>query len=393
MSGEVSAVAEPTMKRAVLDRVKTYLARELELKRWWDSGGADRPPAQKFTLTRTFNRPDVSFGFFGETPVEGRPLPIMGNFQGMFYDQPKSPRGDVRTAEWMRDQMRQFILGYFMRISSFATPQNFTDPGRGPTPLLLRPFSWCPDEAVQRQGFGFSQLYYKLQASGEAGCFPPAERAAIVDLREIGTKYAWVVLLVRIFDFTVSFSPFGAAGPRLVVPLWEDSLLVMSPELVLHREDPEPGVLGSYGFGYAFIKNPVPGLLAYGPGEFDAAVETIYFHVLAGGEVRLDMTFIANRPQRILNVPLNPLALGLETADAMSLGLFSQLLPGVRGSSSPLLGGGGVDPLFASISLANLLTGGLAAERLCISRSQLEKDFLVTHFVQHYTMATGSLLT
>ena len=35
---------------------------------------------------------------------------------------------------------------------------------------------------------------------------------AIVDLREIGPTYDWVVLKVRIFDFRLSFQPFGPGG-------------------------------------------------------------------------------------------------------------------------------------------------------------------------------------
>jgi hypothetical protein len=35
----------------------------------------------------------------------------------------------------------------------------------------------------------------------------------------------------------------------------------------------------------------------------------------------------------------------------------------------------------------------LAAKDLCISKEQLEKDFLVQHFRQHYQMIVGSLTT
>jgi hypothetical protein len=43
--------------------------------------------------------------------------------------------------------------------------------------------------------------------------------------------------------------------------------------------------------------------------------------------------------------------------------------------------------------LANAVTGGQAAQQLCISREQLDKDFLVQHFMQHYVTIVGSLLT
>jgi hypothetical protein len=53
----------------------------------------------------------------------------------------------------------------------------------------------------------------------------------------------------------------------------------------------------------------------------------------------------------------------------------------------------GFDPITAYIAAANLVTGGMAARELCVSREQLEKDFLVQHFGQHYEMLSGSLLT
>jgi hypothetical protein len=376
---------------AVLDGAEVYLARGMALKRWWDQGGVDVPPSRKYPLTRTFNQPDASFGFFGQAPVEGRDMPVMGNFQSLLYDRPKSPRTDQeRAAEWMRDQMREFVLHYFMRISSFALPEDITDEGQSAPPLFLRPFSLCSDDAVNRQGFGFSQLFYKRQGTGEIGAFPPDARSRIVALRRIGTEFEWILPYVNLFGFEIAYMPFGSQGPRLTLPLPEGSYLIVSRDFVLHQENPEPGVLGRYGFGYAFIRNPTPGLLAYGPGEFDAAFETIDFHVLADGRVRLDMAFVVNRPENILNPVLNPLNWGMQMANLMSMGLASRILPPALGSAG--LGATG-DPVFTFLALANLMTGGYAARELCLSRSQLEKSFLVTHFNQHYTMASGSLVT
>ncbi|MEO1084956.1 MAG: hypothetical protein AAFY88_11995, partial [Acidobacteriota bacterium] len=42
---------------------------------------------------------------------------------------------------------------------------------------------------------------------------------------------------------------------------------------------------------------------------------------------------------------------------------------------------------------ANLMTGGLAGRRLGVTKQQLEKDFLQKHFLQHYNVVTGSLIT
>ncbi len=52
-----------------------------------------------------------------------------------------------------------------------------------------------------------------------------------------------------------------------------------------------------------------------------------------------------------------------------------------------------VDPVSAYVSGANLISGGTAAQTLCISIEQLEKFFLLQHFKQHYQTIVGSLLT
>jgi hypothetical protein len=51
------------------------------------------------------------------------------------------------------------------------------------------------------------------------------------------------------------------------------------------------------------------------------------------------------------------------------------------------------DPVYSFVSLANTLTANQAAQTLCISREQLNKDFLAQHFMQHYVTIVGSLLT
>jgi hypothetical protein len=380
--------------RQVLPTVDEFLARGLDLKRWWTTARATQGFADKFELARSFHDPDEGYGFFGEAPVQGQTMPVMGNFQSMFYDQPKSPAiGERIAADWMRDQLREFILHYFMRVSSFYQPTPYVERGTPTPPLLLRPISWCPQETSSRLGFGFSQLFYKRKDSGEIGEFPDDQRFAIVDLREIGTTYEWIVTKVQIFGFSFTYRPFGASGPALVLPLEEFSYLVLSRDFILNQDDPAPGALGGYGFGYAFIKSPGTSLLAYGPGEFDAAIELIDFYVDDGGKVRVDMVFVANRPTGIINLPLNPLNWGVRMLDLMSFGVAGPMLAPLKASVDRFSPGDGVDPVYAFIDLVNLATGGYAARELCITRDQLDRDFLVTHFMQHYTMASGSLLT
>jgi len=380
---------------AVIETVEGFLRDGLALKQWWTRADATNSYAQRVPLDREFNRPAGAYGFFDQVQLQGGPLPIMGNVQDMFYDQPKSPAvSRAATAEWMRDQIREFVLHYFMRISAFREPEAFVPEQLMAPPAYLQRFSWCAQEDILRRGFGFRQLYYKLKATGEVGKFPTRERPAIIDLREIGTKYEWIVLRVRIFDFNFTFKPFGPGGPAVVVPLNEHSNLIMSSEFIEDEQNPEPGLLGRYGLGYAFVRELTPSLTAYGPGEFRAAIETFRFDVLESGQVRVRMVFVADRPQRVANIPIDPVNWSFSLADLFSFGLASRLLSPVKNMLDKIpTNVTTVDPVFPTISLVNALTSNQAAETLCISRETLEVEFLVKHFMQHYETLVGSLLT
>jgi hypothetical protein len=374
---------------SILQRAEKALADGLALKRWWEQTDSTNGYAERFELVQQFNQPDTSFGFFDQALLDGQTLPVMGTVEDSLYDQPKQA-----ASEKVRDEFREFVLRHFIRISDYRQPDAYAERRCYVPPDYLRGLSWCPEREAQRIGFGFSQHYYKLRDSGLVGKFRSREEFAIVDLREIGEKYEWIVLKVRIFNFNFTFRLLGSDQAQLAVPLKEETYLVLNRDFILNEDNPEPGVLGKYGFGYAFIRNPTEGLFAYGPGEFDAAIELINFYVLESGETRAHLVFVVNRPERILNASISPVDWTFRLADLMSFGLASTLFAPVKTVLDRFpLRISGLDPLSAYISLANQLTGGLAAEDLCISRKQLEKDFLVQHFVQHYQMIVGSLLT
>lgn len=381
--------------RAVLASVDRYLSDALLLKRWFDRVDPTRAYAECFELQRTFNRPDTSYGFFDEVQLSFGRVPVMGSVQDMLYDWVRAPAGSEReVAAWTNRQVREFVLRYFMRVSDFRQPESGeTQRVAAPPPCLAR-LSWCPSTDPPREGFGFTQLFYKLRETGEIGRFSEADASVIVDLRDLGRTYEWVVAKVRIFDFDVTFRPLGEGGPEIVFTLDEQSQLVLSPELITDRTDPEPGVLGEYAVGYAFIKAPPSGFLAYGPGRFDAAVEVIRFSVLASGQIRVHMVFVANRPTAVASVSLDPVDWALWTADRISGGAAAGLLRPLREALDERpIRLGAFDPVYTYVALANVLTGGYAADRLCIARDALDKQFLVQHFRQHYQTIVGSLLT
>lgn len=380
--------------RAILERVEVARSDGVELRRWWEQKFPDGF-ARKFELERVFNRPAESFGFFDQVSLTQRVLPVMGNFQTMFYDRPRTPANlNRQAAEWMHDQIREFVLHYFMRVSAFRQPEAYVESGKVVLPGYLEPLSWCPQEDILRQGFGFTQCYFKLRESGRIGKFSEAEGTAIVDLREIGSRYEWIVVKVRIFDFSFTFQPFGSDGPALSLPLAEESYLVISPDFILNEDNPSPDILGRYGLGYAFIRDPTEGLVGYGPGQFRAAIEIINFEVSKLGEICVNMIFVADRPERIANVSLNPIDWSFRLADLISFGMTSRFLAPVRNTLERIpVAADSFDPVYGFVSLANTLTANQAAQQLCISKERLDKDFLAQHFMQHYVTIVGSLLT
>ncbi len=381
---------------AIISTVERSLEGGLDLLAWFEAASARGEIDELFTLERTFNRPGSSFGFFARAALPGRdPLPVMGNVQRMFYDAARVPADlQHRAADWMRQQIREFVLRYFMRVSDFRAPETFSEhQGDRPAPRFLQPLSWCPRSSREARGFGFSQLYYKRR-DGRVGKFSEKDRFAIVDLRELGPTYEWIVVKVRIFDFDLRFRPFGEEGPEVVFGLNEESLLVLSPEFITDDSSSESPALGRYGLGYAFIRNPRGGLVAYGPGQFDVAIELIAFDVQRPGEVLVEMVFVANRPTEIVNLVLDPADWGFRIADALLFGVPSQVFAPLKAALAAFpLRLGQFDPVYAYIDLANALTLGWSSERLCINRDQLDKRFLVQHFMQHYQAIVGSLLT
>lgn len=332
--------------------VERYLERGLILKRYWDATqGAN---AERLDLVQTYNRPSESFSFFDSVPLPGGSYPVMGDLMDVFYDRPKTSGSKLVAAEWMCEQIRAFVLGYLLRVLDTRSPETFPNAPLYPVPAFLRPISLCPEPSDTRMGFGFSQLAYKLWKNGEIGFFSGAERAKIIDLRELVDKYEWVLALVRIFDFDLSYAPLGNTLPSIKFPLRERQLVVMSRDYLVDRLIPESDMLGAFGIGFSVVPTPGERALAFGPGEFSAGYQTFDFWVHEKGTVRVRANFMVNRPRRILN-------------------FFS------------------LDPIFSSIHALNLMTGGLAQRELCISREQLEKDMLVKHFRQTYEMLEGSV--
>jgi hypothetical protein len=362
--------------RAILANVPTAIREGQDLKDWWARDRVTRVIPQSFPVASQALRPDENYGFVLDANLRQGLLPVAGVVQDQLYDYPKAPPGS-KTAdpEWIRAQVKEFVLSYFMRLTSAMPPPVAPQAPKTRPPELLRPLSQCSAEKAQRYGWGYQQWYYQLAGTGQIGKFPDSRRYDVVDLREIGPKYAWVVYLVTIYHFDITLPPAGTHGPKIVISTPQPVYTVMTPDFIVNRENPEPGVLGEYGYGYSVVVDPtVVSPIKALPSTINNTIETITFRVLASGEVRAHMDFITPQPPRIVDF----VQFGFEVADKLSFGLASPLLNSVQ----RLLQGfvPQFDPIYTGIRVLNLVTAGIAADDFCITKEQLFKILMVLHF-------------
>ena len=396
---EVPLTPEMQLASSVLPTVPEYLSRGLDLKRWWDEVEREGGPEDRFELARSFNQPTRSFGFFGSAPVGSTMLPVMGNVQEMFFDQLKAPVSvapESTRAHWMKAQLREFVMKYFMRISSSRPPAAYVASAQPVPPPALEDLSWCPKASDEKLGFGFIQLFNKPFGSDVIHPFPSYDKYTIVDQRDIGKLFEWILLKVRIFDFSFSSPPLGQDGPQLVFSENEESYLVVHKEFVDFKDESFQTnngrtILGEYGIGYSFVRSPTPGPFAYGPGEFDAAIELIKFRIYDTGYISVRMIFVANRPHNVVNLVVDPVDWSFRLADTFSFGIASKLFAPAKYVFDRMPFRFTLDPVTSYISLVNGLSGGYAGRALCVSMERLEKLFLLKHFQQHYQTVTGTL--
>ncbi|HVT19298.1 MAG TPA: hypothetical protein VHQ90_24355 [Thermoanaerobaculia bacterium] len=362
--------------RAILANVPQAIVQGQDLKEWWAHNRVTRDFPQEFPVAIQFSPPDHNYGFLVDANLRQGRLPLAGVVQGQLYDYPKAPPGLDRVDPlWVRSQVKEFVLNYFMRLTSAMPPPVAAWSPKAQPPDLLRPFSQCDPGKAQRYGWGYQQCYYKLKATGQIGKFPASRSYEIIDLREVGTRYDWVVFLVTIFHFDIVLPPAGAHGPKIVIGMPQPVYTVMTPDFVVNQENPAPGVLGEYGYGYSVVQDlTVISPIAALPSTLKNTIETITFRVLESGEVRAHMDFITPQPPRILDL----VQFGLEVAEKLSFGLATPLLAPIANLLEGFVPQ--FDPIYTSLRVLNLVTAGIAADDFCFTKEQLFKILMVLHF-------------
>ena len=376
--------------RQLLRYVDESIAQSVQVKQWWDAKRS-QGFAEQFPLIRSLGRFNEAWGFFDSANVYGQTIEMMGVVQNMLFDRPDT--GGPSILPVIREELQEFVLQYFMRVS--RGPGLAVDVSTSNSFLGRSLLAWCPDEQPDFQGFGYSQFYYKRKDSGEMGKFYRKDWPAIIDLRELGTIYDWIVVKVRIYDFNLTFHPFGPNLPAITAPLREETYLVLNKDFILYNDCADEKHFCKYGFGYGLLRIDSPSSVqAYGPGHFKVGFQTIDFHMLPDGRIDAELVFVVNRPDHLVNFPIDPFQWGFAFADLATLGLASRPIVSLAKTFQGFLPDFGTfDPILTYVALVNFLTGGAAANHLCISKKQLEKEMLIQHFMQHYQLMVGSLLT
>jgi hypothetical protein len=368
----------------------------VELKRWWEAvesgSGGQGIYKGKYKEARVYNRPeDHSFGFAEVAHLKDGDMKVIGNVQQQLYYRPK---GEV-DPHFIQQQIRAFVLRYFMRTSAYQTPQPEPEEPQLSKPLAY--LSQIPGPCdFKLQGFGYSQRYYKRRGARAIGKFAPSEQSAIIDMETLQKEYDWILVRNPIVNFQMNIRPLGVRGPDLTLPI-PDSVnwVVLSPATITIDENPGNGLLARYGIGYAFMRTPgIPGFFDYGPGQLEPTVQLLVWEVRDRGDVIVKMTFVSQAPTGLFNISPNPLAwpfavINLLTANefASYLKPFSDAVNMVPFSTSYL------DPVLPMVRLLNLFTGNLAGDQLGISEAQINKTLTYIHFEQHYNAVMGSRQT
>ncbi len=392
--GQEKSAVGPAARPSV-DQIETALAQARDLDAWWEDVEAGKATVERFEIFPASPGMEPTWGFFGEAPVQGGTVSVMGDVGDYFFDRPRVPgTARKRAAQWMLEQVEEFALRYWLRTEAWVRPEPYPELGHSSPPRYLKNLSWCQLPELELAGMGNEQRDYKLSGDGRVGTFPKGDRAAIIDLRDLESTYEWVTVARRLFDFDVKVGGVGSAAPSLVVPLGSTQHLVLNADLTVNRRDPESGTLGVFGVGFGLVKDPARSLFAVGPDRIQPGLELQYLRVLESGEVRARSVTIMQRPQKILNLSMDPIDWGFRAAEFLTLGASTRFTTPVEKALDGLPARGmGFDPVFGSIRLLNVLTGNRAANELCISKERIERDILIKHSMAIRQALLGSRQT
>lgn len=353
------------------------LAEARDLKKWWDDVQQGKASVTKFELLPSFPGGHAVWGFFGEATIAGKKVPVMGDVGDYFFDGPSVPAD--KTAEgaaWIARQIEEFALHYWLRSQAWAEPQPYPELDRLQPPFFLRAFDLAPPPDTEVSGMANYQRTFKLRDGGKVGNFCKDHATAVVDLNQLFTRYQWITLERSLLDFDLALGTTGDNSVTFSVPLRTTMNLILSSDLVIREHNPDPETLGRFGYAAALARNPDEGLLAIGPDKIQPGLEYQTLRVLKTGEVRLQITTILARPEKILNLSYDPFEWVAEMADRLTGGSTKSVTEPIKNAMKGLSDGGmRVDPVFGPLSLFGGMLAA-AAKSVGVEKEHFEKQIL-----------------
>ena len=395
VAGDPRLPEEPTSREyELLTQVELYLDRGRELLDWWRGLPARRVrPALRTRphLQRAGHRLRLL-----RHRDRRRPMPVMGNFQEMFYDQPKAGRNrgvdggvDARPGAGVRAA----LLHAGLRLRA---PQGFADSWRPPTSSAVSAAALVPRRTPALRGFGFQQLYYKRRGRRGAAAFPDERALAIVDLRELGERYEWIVVKVCIFDFEFHRRAVRCGRPAMSRAAREESYLCCRADLRDRRGGRRRrACCGRYGVGYAFIQQPDSGHAGVRPGRVRRRHRDDH---LRGPRRRLGARADGLRRQPAgahRRTSSSTRSAGPRTGCGMTwpLGLRHRGTAPSPASPTPCRARARDRPGVRLHRSRRRVSGGLSADRAVHHARAARQRVPVQHYMQHYQTIAGSLAT
>lgn len=271
--------------RSLIDKCEAAIGDGLALERWCRAEDSARR-VFRLDLGHHFRLPNRADGYFGTITLNGEERSVMGCRQHIEFAQ-VDRRHDAAAC------LTDFVLGEFLSRAHWVHPDGA--PG----------------------GFGVERSLFRA-ADGEYGAFPEADRAGAMDWREVGPRFRWVLLTIRLHDFMVNMGPVNRRMAEAVC-------VVAIPEFVHVVEHPSPDCALEIAIGYPFIDHaPIPNFFGFGPGKFGIAVKLFSFRLTHDRRIRATIEFAAApRARRVFDFyGFDPVYGGADLLSRLSLGLF-----------------------------------------------------------------------
>lgn len=281
-------VSSPSLNdhdRMLIDKCEAAGRNGVLLERWCAMRGDGR---EEFALDlgKTFRLPNRAEGYFGKITLNGTEQSVMGVRQYVEFAR-VSKRFDAKQL------LKDFVLGEFLSRSHWTNPDD--TPG----------------------GFTIKKTHYQL-ADGTYGKFPESDLVGAMDWRDVGPKYKWVLLTIRLNDFAMEMGP---VRKRL-----EEAVCVTPRAEFMHVvENPTPDDALMVSIGYPFIEYaPIPNYFGFGPGKFGLAVKLFTFYLTHDNRIRVTMDFaVTPRAQKVFDFwGLDPVYGGADLIDKLSFGVI-----------------------------------------------------------------------